>query len=59
MKSAKKRKKTASKVPLGKIKSEIQRNTLIIQKETLRIQTQTKGSKKKKKERNVKGLKMN
>lgn len=45
MKSAKKRKKIAYDVPLGKIKSEIQRNTLI-QKETLRIHTQTKGPKK-------------
>ena len=32
---------------LGKIKKEVQRNTFITQKETLRIQTQTKGSKKK------------
>ena len=45
VKSAKKRQKIAYDVPRGKIKSALQRNTLI-QKETLRIHTQTKGSKK-------------
>ena len=40
VKSAKKRKKIAYDVPLGKIKNDKQRNTFINQKETLRIQTQ-------------------
>ena len=44
MKSAKKRKKIAYDVPLGKVKSKIQRNTLISQKET--ENSNTKGSKK-------------